>query len=578
MNSDTLGSDIFLEAMKSDSLRNVSENTLNNKIHRGKIVAITEKDVFLDMGGKSEAVVPLEEFDETPVVGSYIDIVFKEVEEGIMVASKNEADKIKKINEIKKAYKDDTGIKGTISEPVYKNNELKGFIVDLGYGINGFLPLSQIDTRSKEPESLKGFSFDFSVIEFQKNNITLSRKRYLSRTIQKLYSNFFHNHKVGDVLKAKVDRVEKDYMFLTAEGVNLFMHISDFSWKFLQDLLKVVKEGDELEVAILVMDEAKKLIKVGRKQLLQDPWGSVAEKYSVSQLVKGKVVAFKKNGALIEIEEGVEAFLPVEELSWTKKVKDPKNVLKHGDVVRVKISSIEPENRKMVVSLREIYENPWEKARENYPVGKKVEGVITSIVDFGLFIQFEDGIEGLMRREDVDWLDPNVNLKTKFKKGQKITVMVLSVEPERERLRLGYKQLSDNPYKTFSLNYPKGSVVNGKVKSISEEGVILSLENNLEGFVPPNHLTKEKIDNPQEKFEVGQEVKALVRFVDVNKSRIELSIRDYLINEEKIETEKYLADSNQNLNQTTIGNILKDKLQNINLENKNAKGKNKAGK
>ncbi len=575
MNSDPLN-DIFLEAMKSESFKNASENVMNNKVHRGRIVAITEKDVFLDMGGKSEAVVPLEEFVETPTIGCYVDVIFKEMEEGIMVASKNEAEKIKKIEEIKKAYREDTGIKGTISEVVYKDKEPKGFIVDLGCGINGFLPLSQIDTRSKEPESLKGLSFDFSIMEYQKNNITLSRRKYLTKTLQKLYSNFFQNHKIGDVLKAKAERIEKDYMFLIAEGVNLFMHISDFSWKFLQNLTRVVKPGDELEVTIISMDETKKFIKVGRKQLLPDPWGNVAEKYSISQLVKGKVVAFKKNGAIVEIEEGVEAFLPVEELSWTKKTKDPKSVLKYGDIVRVKISSIDQENRRMIVSLREIYENPWDKAKENYPVGRKVEGVITSILDFGVFIQLEDGIEGLMRKEDVDWIDQNVNLKEKFKKGQKITSIVLSVDPEKERLRLGYKQLSDNPYKTFSLNYPKGTPVTGKVKEVLAEGILVALENNLEGFVPLNLLAREKIENPGGKFEVGQEIKALVRYVDVGKNKIELSIKDYLIKEEMLETEKYLASSNENLNQITIGNIIKEKLQNLDMEKKDAKRKTKA--
>ncbi|MGC8770857.1 MAG: S1 RNA-binding domain-containing protein [Brevinematia bacterium] len=572
MNSDPMG-DIFLEAMKSDDFKNASENVVNNKIHKGRIVAISGKDVFLDMGGKSEAVIPLEEFQDKPVVGNDVEVVFKGVVEGVMVASRIEAEKLKKNEEIRKAYKEDIGLKGTITEVVYKNNEPKGFNVDLGFGIIGFLPLSQIDTRGKKPEELKGLSFDLSIIEYQRGNITLSRKKYLSKTVQKMYSTFFEKYKTGDKLKAKVDKIEKDYAFLVADGVSLFMHISDFSWKYLPDLRKVLKDGDEIEVSILSIDQAKKLIKVGRKQLLQDPWETVSQKYSLNQLVKGKIVSFKKNGAIVEIEEGVEAFLPVEELSWTKKVRDPKDVLKLGDIVKVKISDIEPENRKMVVSLREIYENPWTKALENYPVGKKVEGVVSSILDFGVFVQLEDGIEGLMRREDVDWLDQNVNLKDKFKKGQKVTAIVLSVDPEKEKLRLGYKQLSDNPYKTFSLNYPKGSVVSGKVKEIQKDGIVVALENNLSGFVPLNMLDKEKIEDPAAKFTKGMEVNAIVRFVDPSKNKIELSIRDYLIKEEKKETEKYLVENSEAVNKITIGDMLKDKLQNIKVEKKNGKSK-----
>ncbi len=572
MNSDPMG-DIFLEAMKSDDFKSASENVLNNKIHRGKIVAVSGKDVFLDMGGKSEAVIPLEEFLDKPVIGSDVEVVFKGVQEGIMVASKIEAEKLKKNEEIRKAYREDIGIKGTIAEVIYKNNEPKGFNVDLGFGIMGFLPLSQIDTRGKKPEELKGLSFDLSIIEYQKGSITLSRKKYLSKTIQKMYSSFFEKYKVGYKLKAKVDKIEKDYSFLVADGVSLFMHISDFSWKFLPDLKKVLKEGDELEVIILSIDEPKRLIKVGRKQLLQDPWETVPQKYSLNQLIKGKVVSFKKNGAIVEIEEGVEAFLPVEELSWTKKVRDPKDVLKQGDIVKVKISNIDPENRKILVSLREIYENPWSKAEENYPVRKKVEGIVSSILDFGVFVQLEDGIEGLMRKEDVDWLDQNINLKDKFKKGQKVNALVLSVDAEKEKLRLGYKQLSDNPYKTFSLNYPKGSVVNGKVKEIQKDGIVVTLENNLKGFVPLNMLDKEKIENPEEKFSKGLEVSAVVKFVDVSKNKIELSIRDYIIKEEKKETEKYLIENSESVNKITIGDMLKDKLQNIKVEKKNGKSK-----
>ncbi len=569
MNSDPM-SDIFLEAMKEEGnfKSSTSSKESNVKLQKGKVVAISGKDVFLDMGGKAEAVVPLEEFSEKPQIGMELEVLLKGVEEGIMVASRLEAEKIKKNEEIKKAYKEDFGIKGTISEVIYKDNEPKGFNVNLGYNINAFLPLSQIDTKGKKPEELKGLTFDFSIIEYQRGNITLSRKKYLSKTIQKMYATFFEKNKEGDKLTAKVDRIEKDYAFLIADGVNVFMHVSDFSWKYLPDLRKVLKEGDEVEVVILSIDKAKKLIKVGRKQLLPDPWESVSSKYSLNQLIKGKVVSFKKNGALIEIEEGVEAFLPVEELSWTKKVKDPKDVLKQGDIVKVKISDINVENRKMTVSLREIYENPWKKAEENYPVGKKVEGIISSILDFGVFVKLDDGIEGLMRKEDVDWLDQNINLKNRFKKGEKITAIVLSVDAEREKLRLGYKQLSDNPYKTFSLNYPKGSAVKGKVKVIQKDGIVVSLENNLEGFIPLNHLDKEKTEKPEEKFSIGQEVNALVRFVEPSKNKIELSIREYIIKEEKKETEKYLVENSEELNKVTIGDLLKDKLKNIKTEKK----------
>ncbi len=565
--------DMFLEAMKLDDAKKKGGES-HGLVKKGKVVAVNEGDVFLDMGSKSECIVPLSEFTQKPSIGDTVNVVLKEMKDGVNIGSKTEAEKLTRMDDINNAYENGLPINGTIEEPVYKDNQPKGFIVSLGFDIKAFLPLSQIDTKKEDKlENMKGISTDFAVIEMKRNNITVSRREFLQKTIKKLYISFFEKHNIGDLVKGKVERVEEDFIVLGVEGIRAFMHVSDFSWKFLSDMKKVVNIGDEIEVVIVKMDKSKNSVKIGRKQLTPDPWESIDNKYSSGDMVKGKVVSFRKDGAIIEVEDGIEAFLPVDEMSWTEKVRDPKRYLKTGNIVEAKIRNIESPRRRMDISLREIQENPWDNADKIYSYGKKVEGAITSIVDFGVFIKFPDRIEGLMRKEDADWLDTAVDLKKKFKKGQIIQVLVLAIDKEREKLRLGYKQLSDNPFKTFSLNYPAGSVVSAVIKEIQDNGAIVSLENNLEGYIHISQLSKDKVEKVGDFLKIGNEVKALVKFVDVNKNKIELSIKDFLFKEEKIEVAKYMAGSSHDNNMVSIGSLLKDQLANINVENKDVTAK-----
>ncbi len=568
--------DIFLEAMKLDDAKKPEQES-HGLVKKGKVVAVNESDIFLDLGSKSECVVPLSEFSQPPSYGETVNVVMKDMKDGVNIASKLEADKYLKMDEIKKAFENGLPINGIIEEAVYKDGQPKGFVVSLGFDIKAFLPLSQIDTKKEEKlENMKGISTDFAVIEYKRNNITISRREFLQKTIKKLYNNFFEKHNIGDIVQGIVERVEEDFIVLSVEGIRAFMHVSDFSWKFLSDMKKVVKIGDEMEVIIIKMERSKNSVKIGKKQLSPDPWTSIDSKYTIGAVIQGKVVNYRKDGAIVEVEDGIEAFLPVDEMSWTEKIRDPKKYLKPGSIVEVKIRNIEADRRRMDVSLRDIQDNPWDNADKNYSYGKKVEGVVTSIVDFGVFIKFEDKIEGLMRKEDVDWLDPKVDLKKKFKKGQAVQAMVLALDKEREKLRLGYKQLSDNPFKAFSMNYPAGSPISAVVKEILENGIIVSLENNLEGFIHISQISKEKVDKIDDVIKIGDEVKGLVKFVDQNKNKIEISIKDYLFNEEKFEVSKYMAGNKQDGNTVTIGSLLKDQLANINLESNNAAKSSKA--
>ncbi len=554
-------SDLFLEAMQKGEQKPDTPQR-RGQAQTGRVVAIGDTDVFMDMGSKSECLVPKSEFSVLPKIGDQVTVVVKEMRDGVMIASRLDAEKFTKMDEVKKACSEGLPVQGTIRELVSKDGTPKGYLVTLGRDVEGFLPLSHVDTRRDDKlDALIGQTMDFAVLEVERGRIAVSRREFLQKTVKKLYGVFFEKHKEGDLVNGKVERVEEDFLVLTVEGIRAFLHVSDFSWKYLADLRKIVSLGDAMEVVITRLDPSKNSVRVGKKQLTPDPWQKAGESYQAGDVVKGKVTAFRRDGAMIEVEDGVEAFLAVGEMSWTERVRDPKKLLSTGQIVEVKIRNVSPERRRMDVSLRDIQENPWKAAAQNYNYGRKVEGTVTSIVDFGVFVKLPDGIEGLMRKEDVDWLDPNVDLRKKFKKGDKVQVMVLELNAEKEKLRLGYKQLSDNPYKVLSMNYPKGSVVKARVKDVQEHGVVVTIltDGDPEAFIHVSQLAREKVEKPSDVLKAGDEVQALVRTIDTQKLKIELSIRDFLNNEERVDSAKYMASGRPGHTTASIGALIQEK-------------------
>ena len=560
--------DIFLSAMAEESKPQSSARE-NKNLQEGTVVAVTADDVFLSLGSKSECVVPSSEFETLPRVGDRVKVVILEMKDGVLQASRKEAEKQELMQKIKRSIQKGEPVSGTIQEVVVKDGLPKGFMVMLGGVYKAFLPFSHIDVP-QNPQDLKGKTFDFLVLEQSRGQYTVSRRELLKRSQSKNISMFFERHHAGDVVKGVVEKVEPSHLFLNIDNVIAFMHISDFSWKYIKDLTQVVKVGDELEVKILEMNQAKRSIKVGRKQLLPDPWENIEDRYHVGDILKAPAISYKANGVLLEVEDGVEAFLSADEISWTEKVRDPKKAIKLGTSLEVKIINLDVEKRRMDVSLREIQENPWDNASEKYTVGRKLEGVVSSVVDFGVFVCFDDGIEGLLRREDIDWIK-DVDPKRQFKKGDKVKVVVLQIDTEKQKLRLGMKQLSDHPYKTFQMNYPKGSVVKGEVSEIGENGIEVMVDG-LPAFIHVSQLAKERVENIADHFKVGDSVEAVVRLVDPAKNRIELSIRDLLEQKERQEIERHAA-----VDETapTIGSLLGEKLAALQKEEKSVKKSSK---
>ncbi len=548
--------DIFLSAMAEGEKRKPSSAQDKRKIQEGSVVAVTAEDVFLSLGGKSECIVPRSEFSEEPQIGAQVSVVVLDMKDGILRASRKEAEKLDLQQKIRRSIQKHEPVSGVIEDVVRKDGQPKGFIVMLGGVVKAFLPLSHIDLPA-DIEELKGKTFDFLVIEQERNQVTVSRRELLKRGQSKNLALFFERHHVGDVVRGVVEKVEPSYLFINVDNIIAFMHISDFSWKYVKDLSQVVKVGDAFDVQILEMNQAKKSVKVGRKQLSPDPWEGLEKRYKVGDILKATAVSYKANGVLLEVEDGIEAFLSADEISWTEKVRDPRKAIRLGTSLEVKIIDLDLEKRRMDVSLREIQTNPWDEAEDKYPVGRKLEGTVSSVVDFGVFVRFDDGIEGLLRKEDIDWI-ANVDPKSQFKRGDKITVVVLQIEPEKQRLRLGMKQLSDHPYKTFQMNYPKGSAVKARIAGIVEQGLDVEVDG-LPAFIHVSQLSKERIENIAEHFKVGDEVEAAVRFVDPAKNRIELSIRELLEQKDRQEVSRHVASSEAS-EVPTIGSLLGDKL------------------
>lgn len=545
--------DIFLQAMAEEASSN---DKSFNEILTGKVISENESEYFLHVGGKSEIILPKSEVVGSIAINDEIQVVPTKAINGIPQASQKKAHSIQMMKDLQEAFATHKPIKGKLIK-IITNKEGKnaGFEVSIE-GIHAFLPLSHIHT-SKNIEELIGQTYMMAIIKCEGNQIIVS-ERIMREEIQKEFiDKFIKSHTEGDQLSVIVDQVEDSFAIVEAENVKMFMHITEFDWKFINNLKDVLKKGDQLNVQIKQINLEKNSIKVSRKSILENPFDIFLRNYNMGDNIKANVVRFVRGAAIIEAEDcGVNIFLPVGEMSWTTKVVDPKRLLNLGDRLEVKIINIDPDKKQITASLRDLLENPWHNADTKYALHTKHEGHITSITEFGLFVVFDDGIQGLIRTEDIDWNDSQINLSTKFKKRDPITAIVLNIDPSKERLRLGIKQLSKNPYQNFADNHSVGSTVSAKVVNITKDGVEVEVEGGLLAFIHISQLSTEHIDNIDTICKIGDEIKAVLRRINVNQKRIELSIRDLTLVEEKNEISNLMQSHKMDI--PTLGSVFKD--------------------
>jgi len=547
--------DIFLQAMEGES--SLKQNHQQGGVQKGKVISQEDKGFFITTGGKSELILPSSEMVGTVAVGDEIEFVFTGVKDGIPQVSQKKALYARALENLQKSMEDSTPVSAKIIK-IIANKEAKniGYIASVD-GVEAFLPFSQIRVPKDDTELL-GQMFDVVVIKFEGDRLVVSERIIRDQLQKENFGVFITNHKEGDKVSATVTSIAEAFALVSAEGITMFLHITQFDWKYVKNLSDVLKVGDQFDVIVNTIDTAKKSIKVSRKNAIENPMIIFFNSKKIGDNITAKVIRFARGLTILEDDNGVEMILPVGEMSWLNKVSDPKHLLKIGDRVEVRIKDMDHDKQRISVSLRDLLENPWTTADEKYALKTTHQGTVTAITDFGIFASFDDGIQGLIRKEDIEWTAEEINLNERFKKGDSITALVLNIEASKEKLRLGIKQLSKNPFQNFADAHKTGSIVSGTVTKIMKEGAELDLGDHLTAFIHISQLSTEMVKEVGDVCKVGDVIQAAVRRVNIQQQQIELSVKELARAEEQKTLNTIMSSHVQET--PTLGSIFGDLL------------------
>ena len=559
------------QALYEESFKEITEG----QILRGTVIEITPDHVTVDVGYKCEGQIPMQEFLKRNrkldvKVGDQIDVLLekKDREGGLLILSKEKADKVNVWRDVSRSCKEGELIEGEIVSKVKG-----GLSVDIG-GLFAFLPGSQIDLKPvRNLDDLIGQRLTFKVIKFnrKRNNIVLSRRVLLEeeRKIQK--EETLKHLQEGEILEGTVKNLTDYGAFIELGGLDGLLHITDISWGRVGHPSEKLKVGERIQVKVLHFDREKEKVSLGLKQILPDPWNSALERYPVGSQVQGKVVNITDYGVFVELEEGIEGLVHISEMTWGKKMKHPSKMVRVGDLVKVMVLDCDPVKRRISLGMKQVEPNPWDVIAEKYPPGMRVKGKVKTITDFGIFIGFGEGIDGLVHVSEMSWTKKVKHPADLFKKGQEVEAVVLSVDPKNERLSLGIKQLTPDPWKDVQRRYRKGEIVKGRVTNVTEFGAFVELEEGIEGLVHVSEISKEKVEKPSDVLKSGETVSAIVLHVDPQERRIGLSLKGLKERMEKQEIERYLT--NQSPTSNSLGALIQEKIerQREGAPNKNGK-------
>jgi small subunit ribosomal protein S1 len=547
------------QTLYEGSLKTIEEG----QILKGTVLEITPDHVTVDVGYKSEGHIPIQEFlkrnKKVDVkVGDRIDVLLekKDSEEGLLILSKEKADKVTVWREVSRSCREGEVMEGEIVSKVKG-----GLSVDLG-GINAFLPGSQIDLKPvRNLDALIGQRLRFKVIKFnrKRNNIVLSRRTLLEEERRQAREETLKNIKEGEIIEGIVKNLTDYGAFVDLGGVDGLLHITDIAWGRIGHPSERLSVGDRIKVKVLHFDREKEKVSLGLKQAMPDPWDSVPKKYPAGSRLSGKVVNTTDYGVFVELEEGVEGLVHISELTWSKKLKHPSKIVRVGDAVEVVVLDCDPAKRRISLGMKQTEPNPWALIEEKYPVGTKVVGRVKTITDFGIFIGFEEGVDGLVHVSEMSWTRKIKHPGELYKKGQEVEAVVLNIDPKNERFSLGIKQLTPDPWKEVSRRYRRGEVVTGKVTNVTDFGAFVELEEGIEGLVHVSEISKEKIEKPSDVLKVGDTVSAIVLHIDPHERRIGLSMKGVTEKAEKAEIEKYI--SNQGPPTSTLGELIQEEME-----------------
>lgn len=497
----------------------------SNDVLNGTVIRVDDDEVLVDVGYKSEGIVPLDEWDEgeeQPVAGQKIEVILEEVEDsfGLILLSKRKADRIREWDAVISKHNEGDIITGKVVR------KIKGGLL-VNIGVNVFLPASQVDIR--RPHDIAEF-IDKDIeciilkIDEARRNIVVSRRKLIEDKRAELQDNLLESLEEGQLRKGLVKNIADFGAFVDLGGIDGLLHITDMSWGRIDHPSRLVKIDDEIEVMILNIDLEKRKIALGLKQKTESPWDNIDKKYPVESTVTGEVVNVMSYGAFIKLEDGIEGLVHISEMSWTRRINHPSDLVSIGDQVEVVVLNINTDKQEISLGMKQTQTNPWDNILERYPEGAKVNGTVRNLTNYGAFIELEEGIDGLLHVSDMSWTRKVSHASELLEKGAEVECQILSVDQERRRIALGLKQLAEDPWEThIPENFQPGNIVKGAVTKITNFGVFVRLEEELEGLLHISELSDEKINSPEDVVNVGDELEVRILRVDTADRKIGLS-------------------------------------------------------
>ena len=537
------------------------EQVEEGQLITGHVIEVGKETVFVNVGLKSEGRIPIDEFPKPPAVNDAVEVVLlrKEGRQGEVVVSKRKADEQLVWRALRASGDSGEPVTGRIARKVKG-----GYEVDLGAALRAFVPFSKVDViRVRDEDAYVGIDTRFFVEQLYnrgKVNIVLNRKAWLEREALKKRDEFYRSAEIGDVYRGTVKSFTSFGAFIDLGGFDGLLHVNDMRWRHVSSPKDAVVIGEELNVKVIRLDREAQKVNLSLKHFTPDPWTTFEERYTVDDVVTGRVTKTADFGAFIEIEEGIEGLLHISDMSWVKKIGHPREILRTGDEVQVKLLAYDLERGKLSLGLKHVLPNPWDTAEERYPPGKVVKGVVRNTTSYGAFVELEEGIDGLLHIDDMSWTKKVRNPASVVQVNQELEVAVVEFDNQARRIRLGLKQLSDDPWAALARAFKRGSVIEGEVTSKTDFGVFVRVQGGVEGLVANNQVgdTDDDTERARASIEPGQKLKAVVSDINPDKQRLSLSLRAFRKQEERQELVKYIHDDEQP-DKVSLGDILKEK-------------------
>ncbi len=551
-----------MQLMQEEYLKSL-DGIEDGQLVTGTVVQVNNEHVFVDVGYKSEGKISRSEFEESPEIGDSVKVVIvaKEGKHGQIVVSKKRADIKERTDELRKAADERAPIQGTFIK-VIKG----GFEVDLGGSYKGFCPLSKADVvRVEEPETLIGITDFFVIDKFHagtKLKSVVSRREYLEKKIKENKDEFFSTVKIGDVIEGVVKSFTSFGAFIDLGGFDGLLHINDMSWGHVTRPKDFVKKGQVVQLRLINIDPESQKINLSLKHMSEDPWSTFEQRYHVNDVITAPITKITSFGVFIEIEPGVEGLAHISELSWTKRINNPKEILNMGDVVNAKILGYDLDKKRVSLGLKQLLENPWDTIAERYPVGMTLNKPVVKITNSGAFINLEEGIDGFLHIDDVSWTKKLKNMSSFCKEGESIDVVVTRVESDNRRIRLSVKKLEDNPWNVLRKDYPRYSKISGTVSNVTDFGVFVKVIGDIDGLITKYNLVgpdEEFTDEVLKKYNVGDPITAMVIECNPNTQKLSLSIKEMIKRSQQSEIAKYIHGNDDEEDTFTFADLMASK-------------------